>query len=197
MIHETAIIDPLAYVSGASVGARSIVGRFSSVTDGTIIGDDCLIWPLVNLCGPRIGNRCKIASGVVMGGGFEIGNEVFLGPNVVLANDMWPEVNTDGWDKRSIQAGRVCVRIEDGAAVGSNSVILPGVTIGAGAVVAAGSVVTKHVPANMLWLQNGYTCPVRPDRREKRMRYVDKGQMAAFRQAIAEGMLDSGAWNGA
>lgn len=172
MIDATARIDQLAHVAGATIGARSIVGRFSSITDGTVIGDDCLIWPLVNLCGPKFGNRCKIASGVVMGAGFEIGDDVFIGPNVVFANDMWPEVSTEGWDRAAIRSGRVCIRIGNGASIGSNSVILPGVTIGAGAVVSAGSVVSRDIHEGMLHRRNGYLSPVRGDRREKRMRYV-------------------------
>lgn len=71
----------------------------------------------------------------------QIGDHVFIGPNTVLTNDRYPPRRIGGLQ------GPI---INKGAAIGANSTILPGVRIGEGALVAAGSVVTHHVPDHML-----------------------------------------------
>lgn len=168
-IHPQAIVD-----MESIVGNGSKVWQFTSILRGTVIGEDCNVGACVTLTGARFGDRCKISSGVVMGPGFEIGDDVFIGPNVVLANDMWPFAETTGYDDVSLRHGRLCVRIESFACIGANAVILPGVTIGARAVVAAGAVVERNVPPDMCWRRNGYIGPVPVDWRGKRMRWIDQ-----------------------
>lgn len=183
-------IHRLAHVENSTIGARTKVWQFASVIQGTVIGDDCVIGAGATLSGPVIGSRTKISSGVVIGPGFKIGDDCFLGPNVVLCNDMWPEADTTGFDADLLRAGHYCVIVEDGAAIGANAVVLPGVVIGKGAVVAAGAVVTRDVPAGMLWRSNGYIAPTPPDRRSRRMRFAEHGgQAAAFAKAIEEGAV--------
>ncbi len=176
MIHHAAFIHPKAHVDPdrVTIGAGTKVWQFASVILGTVLGMDCNVGAGAVLSGPRFGDRCKISSGVVMGPGFLVGNDVFLGPNVVLANDMWPSVSVDGYDDAALRAdNRFAVVVEDGAMIGANSVILPGVTIGAGAVVAACSRVTRSVPAGCVWrAENGYIGQVPADWREKRMRWA-------------------------
>jgi acetyltransferase-like isoleucine patch superfamily enzyme len=70
-----------------------------------------------------------------------IGNQVFIGPNTVLTNDRYPPRNIGGLKGPTLM---------DGAAIGANVTILPGICIGRGALVAAGSVVTRDVPDRML-----------------------------------------------
>ena len=174
MIERGAVIDPRAEVKDASIGAGTRIYQFSTVVMGTIIGRDCTIGACVTLTGPVIGNRCKVSSGVVMGPGFLIGDDVFIGPNVVLANDLWPATDTGGYDDDMLRArSAFCVVVEDGAAIGANAVILPGVRIGAGAVVAACSRVTRDVPPNGVWnAENGYIAQKPADWRQRRMRYA-------------------------
>lgn len=175
MIHPEAAIHPQALVDGVTIGARTVVWQFATVILGTRIGEDCSVGASAVLSGPRFGNRCKISSGVVMGPGFWIGDDVFVGPNVVLANDMWPEVSMEGYDDARLRGGkRFAVVIEDGVSIGANAVVLPGVRVGKGSVIAAGAVVDRNVPDGFLFRRNGYLSEVPHDRRQKRMRLVDQ-----------------------
>jgi UDP-2-acetamido-3-amino-2,3-dideoxy-glucuronate N-acetyltransferase len=176
MIHPSARIHDRAQVDGSvSIGAWTKVWQFATVILGTEVGEETVIGASATLSGPRIGSRCKISSGVVMGPGFWIGDEVFMGPNVVLANDMWPEVSAEGYDDKTLRLGRRhCVVIEDGASIGANAVILPGVRVGQLAMVAAGAVVDRNVPDGCLWHRSGRVSQVPASRREKRMRYASQ-----------------------
>jgi UDP-2-acetamido-3-amino-2,3-dideoxy-glucuronate N-acetyltransferase len=123
------------------------------------IGEGTKIWHHVNLYGCRIGRNCTIGSfveiqkGVVIGDNVtvsshttlctlvEIEDDVFIGHGVVTVNDLFPpsrkRTGTDAAWKRTL--------IKRGASIGSNATLLP-VVIGEGAVVGAGSVVTRDVP---------------------------------------------------
>ena len=115
---------------------------------GCEIGDGSKIGTFVEIQkGAKVGKRCKISSHTFICEGVTIEDECFIGHHVVFINDRFPAaVNFDG----SLQAEadwklvetRVCKR----ASIGSGAVILCGVTIGEGAMVGAGSVVTKDVP---------------------------------------------------
>ena len=134
-----------------------IKGKGSIVSDCEI-GEGTVIWHYCNLYGCKIGKNCKIASYVEIGkdvvigdnckieayafipSGVKIGNRVFIGPHVCFINDKWPKA-TGEW--------KICETIvEDDVSIGANSTILAGVTIGRGAMIGAGSVVTRDVPAN-------------------------------------------------
>lgn len=93
----------------------------------------------------RIGSDVSIQSMAFLPTNTEIGDRVFIGPHVVLTNDRYPPTGVGGL------AGPV---IEDGAAIGANTTVLPGVRIGPGALVAAGSVVTRDVPPGVLAVGN-------------------------------------------
>lgn len=174
MIHPTAMMHRLAmWDETIEVGAKTKVWQFATVIRDTILGEECSVGACAVLSGPHFGDRCKISSGVVMGPGFRIGNDVFIGPNVVLANDCWPSVSMDGYDDEALRSGeRFAVVIEDGAVIGANAVILPGVTIGEGAVVAACARVTKDVPRGGVWLSETKIGVVPRNWRAKRMRWA-------------------------
>lgn len=164
-------IHPQAYVVDAMIGQGVTVWQFASVTGGTTLGDGCSVSPFAMLHGPRFGKRCVISGGVMMGPGFVIGDDCFIGPNVTLCNDMWPETNRDGLDLDGLRSGEfVTVKVGDRVCIGAGAVILPGVTIGDDAVIAAGAVVGRDVPAGVVWLRNGKTM-AKPAVR-KRMRAV-------------------------
>lgn len=162
-------VHPLAHVEDATLGEGVTIRQFASVTGGTILGDGCSVSPFAMLHGPRFGSRCVISGGVMMGPGFVIGDDCFIGPNVTLCNDVWPTVDREGLDLEAMRSGAfVTVRIGNRVSIGAGAVILPGTTIEDDAMVAAGAVVHGRIPSGRVELRNGLTMPV-PDRR-KRMR---------------------------
>ena len=163
-------IHPKACVaSEATIGEGTVIRQFASVTGGTVLGRDCSVSPFAMLHGPVIGDRCRISGGVMMGPGFLIEDDVFIGPNVTLANDAWPRADKAGYRPEEFDGTRWAVIIEDGASIGANSVILPGVRIGTHAMVAAGSVVTRDVPPAALWSGGSWR---HVDGEKERMRFV-------------------------
>lgn len=107
----------------------------SLIHRGAVIGADVTIGSHCNICDCRIGERVSIQTACHITRGVVIEDDVFIGPRVVTLND-------------KLKGGELSYpRICRGAKIGGGSVILPGVTIGENAVVGAGSVVTKDVPA--------------------------------------------------
>jgi UDP-2-acetamido-3-amino-2,3-dideoxy-glucuronate N-acetyltransferase len=116
---------------------------------GCEIGDDSRIGTFVEIQkGAKIGKRVKISSHTFICEGVTIEDNVFIGHGVMFINDKYPRATNDDGGPQT-EADWVCVPtiIKQGASVGSNATILCGVTVGEGAVVGAGSVVTKNVPA--------------------------------------------------
>ena len=152
MIDPTAFIHPHAWVEGSMIGARTKVWQFATIIRGTVLGDDCSVGAGACLDGPHFGDRCVISPGVDMGPGFRIGDDVFVGPHVVLCNDMWPRAHKTGFDYEGLRDGSiVCVVIEDGASLGVRATVLPGITIGKNAMIASHAVVKTNVPDNCLY----------------------------------------------
>lgn len=128
----------LVNLYGCSIGDNTGIGAFVEVQKNVAVGANC-----------KISSHSFVCEGVVIEDG------VFIGHSVMFTNDRVPRaVNADGslqtekdW---SVIATRVCAR----ASIGSGSVILPGVTIGFGAVVGAGSVVTRDIPDNAVAFGN-------------------------------------------
>ncbi|HWI32102.1 MAG TPA: acyltransferase, partial [Microbacterium sp.] len=101
--------------------------------------------------GVTLGNACKLQNYALVYEPAVLGDGVFIGPAVVLTNDVFPRaVNPDLTLKSADDWQVVGVTIETGAAIGARAVCIAPVTIGAWALVAAGSVVTKDVPAHAL-----------------------------------------------
>lgn len=144
----SAIIHPAADVQSSSIGQRSRVWQFVVILPGAVIGDEanicshCLIENDVIL-----GDRVTVKSGVQLWDGLRIADDVFIGPNVTFANDPFPR-------SRQRPDTYVKTHIEAHASIGASAVVLPGVTIGRGAMVGAGAVVTRSVPANAIVVGN-------------------------------------------
>jgi len=141
-IHRDAFIHPQAIVEpGAEIGADTRVWAFAHVLAGAKIGKDC------NLCDHTfienkvsIGDRVTVKCGVYIWDGVSIADDVFVGQGVAFTNDKYPR------SKQYLEEYPKTI-VEQGASVGANAVILPGITIGARAAVGAGAVVTNNVPA--------------------------------------------------
>ena len=115
---------------------------------GCEIGDDTKVGTFVEIQkGARIGSRCKISSHTFICEGVEVEDEVFIGHGVMFTNDAFPRATTA--EGRLQEAADWCLlptRVGRRASIGSNATILPNLSIGEGAMVAAGAVVTRDVP---------------------------------------------------
>lgn len=115
---------------------------------GCEIGDDSRIGTFVEIQkGSHIGNHVKVSSHSFICEGVTIEDDVFIGHGVMFINDKYPRSTNEGGGLQT-EADWVCVPtlIKRGASVGSNATILCGITVGEGAIVGAGSVVTHDVP---------------------------------------------------
>ena len=119
---------------------------------GCQVGDDTKIGAFVEVQkNATIGNRCKISSHTFICEGVTIEDEVFIGHSVTFINDMYPRATTESGGLQTEADWKVDkTLVRKRASIGSGSTILANVTIGENAIVGAGSVVTKDVPANTI-----------------------------------------------
>jgi acetyltransferase-like isoleucine patch superfamily enzyme len=119
-----------------TTGHNALVREETTIGDGVVVGTDTVVDGRVT-----IGDDVSLQTGVYVPRETTIGSNVFVGPNATLTNDPHPvrrEADLEG------------PTIEDGASIGANATLLPGVTVGEGAFVAAGAVVTEDVPPHTL-----------------------------------------------
>lgn len=125
-----------------TIGDHFQTGHNVMIREKTKIGNQVAIGTSAVIEGSTIiGNDVSLQSMVYVPTDTVIGNHVFIGPNTVLTNDRYPPTCIGGLKGPQIR---------DGAAIGANATLLPGVCIGEGALVAAGAIVTRDVPAHML-----------------------------------------------
>jgi len=118
---------------------------------GCTIGDDTKIGAFVEIQNNAVnGARCKVSSHTFICEGVTIENEVFVGHGVVFINDKQPRVCTDGQLLTESEWKVVPTSVKRGAWIGCGAVIMCGVTVGEKAVIGAGAVVTKDVPAGVI-----------------------------------------------
>jgi len=138
------IPHPTADVQSSRIGAGTRIWQHVVVLPRASIGRDC------NLCAHvfiendvQIGDRVTIKCGVQLWDGLVVEDDVFIGPNATFTNDRFP---------RSCRPPETFLRtvIRRGASIGANATILPGIEIGREAMVAAGAVVTRDVPAHAI-----------------------------------------------
>ena len=119
---------------------------------GCEIGDETKIGAFVEIQkNARVGRCCKISSHTFICEGVEIDDNVFIGHSVTFINDTYPRATAPGGGLQTeadwkVEKTRIC----KGASIGSGSTILSNITVGESAIVGAGSVVTKDVPANAI-----------------------------------------------
>jgi acetyltransferase-like isoleucine patch superfamily enzyme len=130
---------------GVRIPQRNLVNLY-----GCVIGDLTTIGAFVEIqSGAKIGSRCKISSHSFICEGVTIEDEVFVGHGVMFINDRFPRATTDAGQLQQrtdwkLEPTRVCRR----ASIGSHASILCGLTIGEGATIGAGAVVTRDIPAH-------------------------------------------------
>lgn len=154
-----------------------MVAAYSRIAPDVKLGKDVKIYAFVNLYGCEIGDESKIGTFVEIQKGVRIGrrvklsshsfvcegvtieDEVFIGHGVMFINDKYPHATTEAGSLQS-EADWVCTPtlIKRRASIGSNATILCGVTIGEGAMIGAGSVITHDVPPGAVVAGN----PARP-----------------------------------
>ncbi len=119
---------------GCEIGNNSKIGTFVEIQKGA-----------------KVGKNCKISSHTFICEGVTIDDNVFVGHNVTFVNDLYPRSITDNGGLQS-DGDWVCVptKIQKGASIGSSVTLLCGVKVGENAIIGAGSVVTKDVPANTI-----------------------------------------------
>jgi len=119
---------------------------------GCEIGDESRIGAFVEIQkGARIGRRVKVSSHTFICEGVTIEDAVFIGHNVTFINDLYPKATTAAGELQTDADWKVVPTVvRRGASIGSGSTILCGVEVGEGAVVGAGSVVTKDVAPGMV-----------------------------------------------
>lgn len=152
MIHPQAIVEP-----GVTLGARTRVWAFAHIIGPAAIGVDC------NICdhtfiegGVRLGDRVTVKCGVFLWDGLIVEDDVFIGPCAAFTNDMRPR-------SRQNRGSYLTTTLRQGCSLGANATILPGLSIGRWAMVAAGAVVTSDVADFSLVMGNparhrGWVC---------------------------------------
>lgn len=142
-------VHPTAEVSDSAViGEGTKIWNQAQIRNDVTIGEGCIISKNVYIDEfVTIGNRVKVQNNVNIYHGVVVEDDVFLGPSMTFTNDMYPRAFNNDWKITE-------TRVRKGASIGANSTIRCGITIGEYAMVGAGSVVTKDVPANTLVVGN-------------------------------------------
>ncbi len=141
-------VHPQGLCESVHVGGGTRVWAFAHVLPGARIGRDCNVCDHVFIENDVVvGDRVTLKCGVQLWDGITLEDDVFVGPNATFANDLFP---------RSKVRPQAFARthVERGASIGANATLLPGITIGASAMIGAGAVVLRSVPANAIVVGN-------------------------------------------
>ena len=143
--HEPTYISP-----NAQIGKNVAIWRFCNIMDGVTLGDNVSIGGCTEIGrGSQIGEGSRIGYGVFIPNNSKIGRNVFIGPNTTFCDDKHPRCGNVKYDAEPPV-------IEDWVSIGAGAVVLPGVRIGWGATVGAGSIVTKDVVAQTIVRNHDY-----------------------------------------
>ena len=133
-VHEKAICET------DKIGKNTRIWAFCHIMKDVEIGEDCNFGDGSFVeSGVRIGNRVTVKNHISIWNGVEIEDDVFLGPNCVLTNDIFPR-------SKVYHSENIKTLLKKGASIGANATIICGITLGKYSMVAAGAVVTKDVP---------------------------------------------------
>jgi acetyltransferase-like isoleucine patch superfamily enzyme len=141
-------IHPDSNIQTDQIGEGSTIWQYAVILRGAIIGKNCNINCHTFIeNNVFIGNEVTIKSGVYLWDGINIEDNVFIGPNATFTNDKYPR-------SKKYPESFLKTRLETGCTIGANATILGGITVGRFAIIGAGSVVTKDVPAFALMYGN-------------------------------------------
>lgn len=141
-------IHPNALCETHNVGGGTRIWAFAHVLPGAKLGQDCNICDGVFVEGDVVvGDRVTVKCGVQLWDGITVEDDVFIGPNATFTNDRFPRSKV--YPERFLRTV-----LRHGCTIGANSTLLPGIEIGAGAMVGAGAVVTRSVPPNAIVVGN-------------------------------------------
>ena len=168
------MIHKKAEVKNATIGQGCTIWQFASVIRGAELGDNVTVASCAIVDGARVGAGSIICHGASVHPGALLGRDVFIGPGVTICNDSWPRTHKRGWSAPE----QPVVVIRDGASIGANCVVLPGVTIGEGAMIAAGTTVSRDVDPWHLLGPSGAQAPIGRDDLKVRVRPVGKARAA-------------------
>ena len=149
-------VHPTSDVQSKRIGADTVIWQFTIVLPGATIGLNCNINSHCFIENDVIiGNRVTVKCGVYIWDGITIEDNVHIGPNATFTNDLYPR------SKHNFEISKTLVK--QGASIGANATIIAGITIGEYALIGAGSIVTKNIPNNTLWMgnparQRAYVC---------------------------------------
>lgn len=142
------MIHQLSDVKTTDIGENTNIWQFCVVFPHAKIGSGCNICANVLVENEVvIGNNVTVKSGVQIWDGVTLEDNVFIGPNATFTNDLFPRSKNHEWKLSKTV-------VKKGASIGANATIICGITIGEGAMIGAGSVVTKDVPAGEVWVGN-------------------------------------------
>ncbi len=151
--HESAFVE-----AGAVVGKGTKIWHNAQLRAGAIVGENCVVGKNAFIdFDVKIGNGVKVQNNSIVYNAL-VEDNVFIGPAVCFTNDLRPRAFI--WDEKRKAA---CTIVKKGASVGANATLIAGITIGEFAMVGAGAVVTKNVPAHALVFGNpaklaGFVC---------------------------------------
>ncbi len=140
------MIEQQQSLTNVTLGTNVYLGKFINLY-GCKIGDNSKIGAFVEIQkNATVGKNCKISSHTFVCEGVTIEDDVFVGHGVVFINDTYPRATAEGRLQTEEDWKVETTLVKRGASIGSGSTILSRVTIGEGAIVGAGAVVTKDVP---------------------------------------------------
>lgn len=138
------MIHPTAIVLTDKIGPNTDVWQFVVIREGSSVGDGCNINGFVGIdTDVVIGNHCTVKSGTFIGSGVRVEDHVFIGPYVCFVNDRHPR-------SRIPARTRPIITLEKGCTIGAQVIIHEGLRVGRYALIGAGSILTKDVPAHAL-----------------------------------------------
>lgn len=141
-------IHELADVQSTNIGKDTRIWQFAIVLKNAVIGGNCNINSHTFIENDVVvGDNVTVKCGVFLWDGLRVEDNAFIGPNVTFTNDKYPKSKAypDEFQQTVVKKG---------ASIGANATVLGGVSIGENSLVGAGSVVTKSIPDNELWVGN-------------------------------------------
>jgi acetyltransferase-like isoleucine patch superfamily enzyme len=159
-VHDTAEIE-----GDVSVGPGTVIWNRASVRAGARVGAECVVGRDAFIDAEvSIGDRVKIQNAALVYHGVTVEDAVFIGPGAILTNDRYPRAVTSSGELARASDWQVSpIRLRHGSSIGAGAVVVAGTDVGRYATVGAGAIVTRDVPANALVAGNparrlGWVC---------------------------------------